>query len=171
MESISNYLDSIEDILEGSSKVPFSNKVSIDREELYAILDDIRMNMPIELEKAQKIVSEHDRIIGDAEAKASSILGAAKVQAEQLMEEHEIYQQASEAGNEIIERSKKNAKEFRVNATEYADEILNMAETSLRESIEILNENQHLINQRIGEMLEDVIANRSQVQGSSQNYQ
>ena len=46
---ILNLLERIEDIVEEASKVPLSNKVMIDKEEVLEVINDIRLKLPDEI--------------------------------------------------------------------------------------------------------------------------
>ena len=47
---IEEILTSIEEMLEQAKTVPFSDKVLVDREELFDAITDIRLKMPTEIE-------------------------------------------------------------------------------------------------------------------------
>ena len=40
-------LDELEDLLEGATAVPLTNKVALEAEEIFAILKDIRLSLPM----------------------------------------------------------------------------------------------------------------------------
>ena len=46
MDSVLQLLDELEEIMDSSRAVPFSNKVSVDKEEIYDIISEIRMKLP-----------------------------------------------------------------------------------------------------------------------------
>ena len=50
---IEEILASIEEILEQAKSVPFSDKVLVDREELFDLITDIRLKMPTEIEQSK----------------------------------------------------------------------------------------------------------------------
>lgn len=53
MDSVMQLLDEVEEILDNSRAVPFSNRVTIDKEEIYDIISEIRMKLPNELKQSQ----------------------------------------------------------------------------------------------------------------------
>ena len=79
-------LDELEDILETASKVPFSDKAIVDSEEISQIISDIRLSMPKDIQQAQWVKDEQDRIINEAKAEYDKGIVAAKKQAEYLVE-------------------------------------------------------------------------------------
>lgn len=46
METVLDLLNELEETLDNSRAVPFSNRVSVDKEELYEIITEIRMKLP-----------------------------------------------------------------------------------------------------------------------------
>ena len=64
-------LDELEDILETASKVPFSDKAIVDSEEISQIISDIRLSMPKDIQQAQWVKDEQDRIINEAKAQGN----------------------------------------------------------------------------------------------------
>ena len=51
-------LETLEDILEKSKKVPFTNKAVVDKDEIVEIIQEIRLKLPDELKQAKWIKEE-----------------------------------------------------------------------------------------------------------------
>lgn len=164
MDTILDYLDEIDDILENSKPVPFSNKVSVDKVRLSSILEDIRLNLPVEIDKAQRIVNDHERIVEDAKRKSSMIIDEARQEISKRANEHEITELANERAREITDEAKKDAKEMRQNAMEYADSILEKVEDTLRSAMAILNQTTRGIDDLINNNLDLINKNRIELQ-------
>ena len=47
-----NLLEKMEDIVEDASKLPLSNKIMIDKEEILEVINDIRLKLPDEINRA-----------------------------------------------------------------------------------------------------------------------
>ena len=71
-----NLLDLLEDHIEEGSKLPFGNKVMIDKSKSLELLRDIRIGLPDEVKQAEWINSEKQRIIDDAKAEAEKMINA-----------------------------------------------------------------------------------------------
>jgi len=166
METILDFLDEMEEILDASRPVPFSNKVSVDRERLFDIIERIRLNLPTEIDKAQKIVYDYERIINEARNKSDIIVGEARSEAEKRADEHEVYKIAVLQANEIIDQSKKEANEIRQNVMEYADEILAKAEGTLREVMTSVNQGTRAIDDLFNNTLDIIYENRQELRGN-----
>lgn len=164
MDTILDYLDEIDDILENSKPVPFSNRVSIDKARLSELLEEIRLNLPVEIDKAQRIVTDHERIVEDARRKASLVIDDARQEINKRANEHEITALATEHAREIIDDAKKDAKEMRQNAMEYADEILEKVENTLRKAMSLMNQSTRNIDELFNDNLELINQNRKELQ-------
>ena len=116
-------IENLEELIAGSSKVPFSQKVMIDQEELNSILEDIKLKLPDELKQAKRIKDERINILNDAEAEANKMIKEAEIQAErtlkeaelkivEMVDENAITRQAIEQKEEIIENANRISKEI-----------------------------------------------------------
>ena len=166
METILDFLDEMEEILDQSKPVPFTNRVSIDRERLFDIIERIRLNLPMEIDKAQKIVSDYERIIADARGKSNVIVDEARLEADKLADEHEVYRLAVQQANEIIDKSKVEANDIRQNVMEYADSILEKAESTLREVMASVNQGTRTIDDMFNKTLDIIYDNRQELRGN-----
>ena len=75
MNNIDEILEQMEELLDKSAPMPFSqNKMIIDAERLRELIDDIRLNIPQEIKRAKLIDFDCERIIKEAEQKAEQIV-------------------------------------------------------------------------------------------------
>ena len=65
METVLDLLNELEETLDNSRAVPFSNRVSVDKEELYEIITEIRMKLPNELKQSKWVIEERNKILHD----------------------------------------------------------------------------------------------------------
>ena len=63
------------------------------------------MKTPDEIKRYQKIISNKEAILNDARAKAEALIQDATVQTTELINEHEIMQQAYAQANEVVRSS------------------------------------------------------------------
>ena len=71
-------LETLEDILERSKSVPFTEKAIVDKEEVLEIIKDVRLKLPDELKQAKWIKEERQRILLEAEKEADEIVKEAE---------------------------------------------------------------------------------------------
>ena len=165
MDALLDYLDDIEEVLENSKSVLFSDKVSVEKGKVLDIINEIRLNLPDDIRFAQRILGDHDKIMNDAQNKAKDILEDAEVQAKALTNNHEITRRANEEASDITEEARKDARELRLNAMDYADEILEKAEGKIREYMNNLDHQHKIIMDYFNQMVDVIYDNRQQLRG------
>ena len=62
MDSVLQLLDELEDVMDSSKAVPFSSKVTVNKEEIYDIISEIRMKLPNELKQSKWVIEERNKI-------------------------------------------------------------------------------------------------------------
>ncbi len=129
---IEQVIDEIEEYLEGCKSQKFSGRTVVERDVMRELLSELRMRLPDEIKKYQKLISNRDAIIEAAENRAESIRDAAEKQAAEivnqanihtteLINEHEIMQQAYAQANAIMEQATAEAQRIVNEAAEYAE--------------------------------------------------
>lgn len=166
MDSIFDMLDALEDLLDDAKAMPFSNKVGINRDEFFEILSDIRLNLPGEIKQAQRIAADCDKIINDAHNKANAILKEAEDRSERLTGEHEITKMAKEQAAMIIDEAKATAREMRIGAVEYADEILANTEQAIKETLDNFSKQSRMAEDFFAREIDVIYDNRQELRGN-----
>jgi len=134
-------LETLEDLVERSSGVPFSGKCLVDREEVLEIIKEMRLKLPDDIKQAKWVKEERQKILLEAQKEANNILKDAENKIASLVDEHEITKKAYEQANEIISSAQKNAREIRLGAREYADSVLNKVEEILTDATDVIKTN------------------------------
>lgn len=121
---IEQLIEDIYEFVESCRMQPLSStKVIVPKDELYDLLDELRLRTPDEIKRYQKIIANRDAIIADAEEKAENILRQTRDKAKDLLNEHEIMQQAYYQANEMIMQASEEADRIRREAAEEAEQI------------------------------------------------
>ena len=162
-ESLMDYLDELEELVESSKSVPFSNKVGIEKEKVFDIVRDIRLNLPNELRQAQRILDDRDKIINDAKIKASSIIDDAENTAQFMVSTHEVYKAASEQADELMETTRQSARDMRLNAMDYADDLLSKTESMIREAMINMDQQHQMMDDYFSQTVDILYANRQEL--------
>lgn len=134
-------LEYLREIIETSAKVPMTGKVVLDKKETLEIIEKVIAYLPDELKKAQWIVEEKERILGEAIQEAENLKKENLILLRRQVENHDITKEANSRAEEIIASAQRNAKAIRLGARDYADEILNQLDGELADK-----SNQMLIN-------------------------
>lgn len=117
-------LDEIEEIVDTSSGFPLTGKILVDAEEILEIVKEIRIELPDEIQQAQWIKDERQRILQEAKQEYETILKDAKVQAEALIENDDITVKAKMRADEIMSVAEANVKSLKMSTFDYIDSIL-----------------------------------------------
>ncbi|WP_033166837.1 ATPase [Clostridium sp. KNHs205] len=145
---IEQLIEDIYEFVESCRMQPLSStKVIVPKDELYDLLDELRLRTPDEIKRYQKIIANRDAIIADAEEKAAAILAEAGERANSLLDESEIMQQAyyqadslvknaSEEGSRIINEANEDALQIRQGALAYTADMLTDAEAAIQNAYE-----------------------------------
>lgn len=140
-----NLLEKIEDIVEDASKFPLSNKVMIDKEEILEVINEIRLKLPDEINRASWVAKERQRILSEAQLEADDLIDNVKAQQKMLIEENEITKSAKQYANEIVEDAQIKANEMKMGAYNYSDEILSKLQNKVRDINNTIEENREML--------------------------
>lgn len=117
-------LDEIEDIIDTASGFPLTGKIMVDASEILEIVKEIRVELPDEIQQAQWIKQERQRILDEAKKEYEDILNKAQQQAEALIENDDIVIRAKKRADEIMTISEENCKNLKMQTFDYVDGIL-----------------------------------------------
>ena len=145
---IEQIIDEIEDYIDGCKTQAFApSKIIVNRETMEELLNELRSKTPDEIKRYQKIISNKEAILADAQAKADAIIAQAQVKTDELVSEHEIMQQAYAQANEIVtaataqaqqilDNATNDANQIRVGAIHYTDDLLSQAESAIGRTLD-----------------------------------
>ena len=126
-------LETLEDILENSKTLPFSDKSIIEKEQFLDIIKEIRLKLPEELKQAKWIKEERERIIAEAQKDADDIVREAENRIISMIDEHEITKKAYDKKTEIIADANEMYREITKGTNVYVDGILANIENNMLE--------------------------------------
>ncbi|KSV59532.1 hypothetical protein [Acetivibrio ethanolgignens] len=169
---------SIEDIyefIEGCRPQPLSsNKVIVPKDELYDLLDELRLRTPDEIKRYRKVLQNREAIMADAEERAANIIEETKKRSEALVNESEIMQQAFEQANQVVtqateearrilEEANAEADQIRMGALSYTNDLLSNAEQALSTAYEGAMNHYQGLTQMLKDSLTVVQNNRAEL--------
>jgi hypothetical protein len=128
-------VDRLENFISNGQRIPLVNQVILKESELLAILEEMRTFIPAELEQAQRIIQDKERVLAQAQADATTILSRAREEAERTLSEdnllqlsqeraHEMMRRATEQAQLIVRRAEEHTMQLRREADGYATETL-----------------------------------------------
>lgn len=133
-------LETLEDLMEKSKTIPFTEKGIVDKDEVLEIIKEIRLKLPDELKQAKWIKEERGRILQEAQKEADDIVKEAENRIIAMIDEHEITKKAYDQKAEIIATANEMSKEISNGTRDYADNILANLEVAINDIGTSLNE-------------------------------
>ena len=121
---IEQLIEEMYEYIEGCKPKGFSaTQVVVMKEEIYDILDEMKLKIPEEIKRCAMVVANKDQIIANAEERAEKIIADAKRQAEMLVQESEVMRQAYLQANEMVSRASQQAESIFSQASNDAETI------------------------------------------------
>jgi cell division septum initiation protein DivIVA len=130
-QELETRLDWIIKTIAEARPVPLSASVMVNREELLALLNDLKAALPRELKQARWMLRERDDFIARTRKEAQDILDEAQLQAERKVSQTDIVAEAVRTADRILEEARETARKLRLEAEDYVDQRLANFETVL----------------------------------------
>ena len=141
-------LAELEDVIDKGTSVPFTGRCMLDREELLEIIQDIRLKLPTDLEKAKWINAQRQNIINDANKEADELMKIANDKIMAMISENEITKRAMAAAEEITGKANAEAQAAKQSSYQYADYLLENVETVVHKTIRDLEQCISIVKER-----------------------
>ncbi|MBK9710268.1 MAG: hypothetical protein IPO81_02860 [Kouleothrix sp.] len=113
-------IDELEDALAEGRRVFFSGRLLVDEERILDIIDRMRVAVPEELKQARRVISEQDRLIGEAQSHVS-----------QVLEEQGLMAAVEAERMRLLDQAERDAAVVRAGADDYARQVLEELEQRL----------------------------------------
>lgn len=122
--TLEDLIDELAVFLDNCKATPFSaGKVSVPKEEFLAQLEELKMEIPSEVERSREIVARKEMIIAEAQSKAEATINNAAKEAAIMIDESEIVAMANMRADEIINDARNQAAQILADAREEAEGI------------------------------------------------
>ncbi len=130
---IQHLIDRLEQVLAESRRIPLSANLIVDEDRLFNIIDQMRVSIPEEVKRANRVEAEKDRILAQAQEEAERIRDLAKHEATDLVRRDTVMVSAQQRSDTILERARRDAEMIRQESDVYAlDTLANLEEDLLR---------------------------------------
>ena len=135
---IQHLVDRLEQVLNDSFRFPLSAYLAVHEDRIYSIVDQLRVAVPEEIKRANRIETEKDRILAQANEEADRLRGLAKQEAEELIHRDSIMASSQQRADNIIERARRDAEALHLDADAYVVEVLAKLEDDLLRSLSVV---------------------------------
>ncbi|HMA33735.1 MAG TPA: HrpE/YscL family type III secretion apparatus protein [Chloroflexia bacterium] len=132
-------IDRLETMVRAGRRMPITNKLMMDEQELVDMIDQMRTVLPEEIRYAKHVLREKEQILSDAQAQADDILRMARQQAEVLIEREGLLKQAKTQADEIRRQAQEEAERVQVGADNYVRQVLNDLSDALQRQLASIN--------------------------------
>lgn len=137
--AVQDLIEELAQELEDSPKILLSELRKVDADKCLDILDELRESLPIELDRAVRMLKERDQLIGNAEMQAHKIITDAEARAAVIVSQNEIVKAAEQKAQSIIENAQTQAREVRSSAYMFTKGILSDCENYIGGCLEDLH--------------------------------
>ena len=117
---ILSLVDRLEGLVRDAKRTPFSNKLAIDEQALVNLIDQMRLSIPDQIQKAEALLQQRDAVLARAQDEATRMLQEAKIR----IEEERVRQAAEQEAEIIREEARDRALAFEEAARQYAMDTL-----------------------------------------------
>lgn len=132
---IQHLVDRLEDLIDEGRHMPFSRFTMIDEERALELIDQMRISIPEEIEKANRILGQRDRVLAQANEEAARILQQARAKGEEMLDQEVSVQAAQNRAANVLEEARQEAQRIRDEADTYVLEVLRRLEQSLQKNL------------------------------------
>ncbi len=135
---IQHLVDRLEDLIDEGRHIPFSKYTLIDEERALEIIDQMRISIPEEIEKASRVLATRDRIMAQANEEAARVVQIARQRSEALLEQEVSVQAAQNRAANIVEQARQEAEAIMAGADSYVLEVLSQLEQDLLKTLTVV---------------------------------
>jgi cell division septum initiation protein DivIVA len=135
---ILHLVDRMEEIIKEGRRVPFGHLRLLDEQRIWPLLDQMRISVPDEMRRAERIIRERERTKAQTMEEAERIVELAREEAAQLAGDHSVARKAEREAALIREQAKRQAQQIVAGADEYAFDVLCDLEQELKRALTVI---------------------------------
>ena len=133
---IEDIITALYDMIQDARAMPLApDKCIIERDKALDMLDEIIAQLPAELKQSRTIVESRNELIGQARREAENVIRKAQEQAELLVSQQAVYNEAKRQCVEMVEQTKVQIASLRKASNEYMDDALRRTEEAIAQSL------------------------------------
>lgn len=124
------------DMVQDARSMPLAaDKCILERDKVLDMLDEIISQLPAEIKQSRTIVESRNELISQARREAEAILRKANEQANELVEQEEIYKQARKRSEELVAQTQERIDQIRKAGNEYMEDSLRRTEETIAQAL------------------------------------
>ncbi len=158
---LASQLQQLEDLVRDAKSMPLSASALVNREELLAIIGEMKESLPEEIKQARWVVKDREDLLAKARKDAERIVEEAREEQLRMATHEAVVQRAEEEAERIRREAEEGARRMRLESEDYIDARLAQFEHAL------LNVGDDLMatNDQLSRTLDQVQAGREKLRG------
>ena len=135
--SIEELLDLLYTEIEEAKNAPLSNdRCVIERDRVLDMIDDVKAELPVEIKRAQELLSARDKFVEEAKRDVDRMMRQAELDAKAKVSDSEVLYAAKEKARQIVAKAEDRSRQLYQVANEYAEDALARTEEAVRAALE-----------------------------------
>ncbi len=135
---ILHLVDRLEETVKKGRRLPFSAVRLVDERRLMALIEQMRISVPEEVRRAQRVNQERERILAQAREDAERLIREAEQRVREMTADHSVVRAAEARAAAIREQAEQEAATLRKEADEYVFNVLCQLEEELRRTLRVV---------------------------------
>ena len=119
------------DIVATAPSMPLSSTPRIDRDEIIELLEDALVRLPDEIRQARWMLKERQEFLDKTKREADELLGAARQQAERMVQRTEVVRAAETRARQVIDAAEEETRRLKNETEDFLDQRLGSFEILL----------------------------------------
>ena len=124
----------------------YPSKVVVDREQLYDLLDELRLCAPEEIKRYQKIITNREGILNEAQQRAEDIM-----------------RQATEEAERLVNAAQDESDQMRKAALLYTNDLLSEAQGHVEESVKEIDNKSRMLTSALKNSIQLMKSNKEEL--------
>lgn len=142
-------LDALEKMIEEARSVPLSASAVIPRDEALKLVREIKASMPQEHQQARDVLDQRERLLTEANEKASYIIEQAREERSRLLSRAEVVQAAQREAKRVVDEAQAEADKLSHQADDYVDAKLANFEILLSKVLRTIGRGREQLRRRL----------------------
>jgi vacuolar-type H+-ATPase subunit H len=144
---IEDIITALYDLIQDARGLPLgADKCIVERHKVLDMLDEISAQLPAELKQSRTIVDSRNELIGQAKREAEAIVRKAQEDADRMVSQQAIYEEAKRKCAEMVAQTKEQITNLRKISNDYMDDALRRTEDAISQSLSDVRETRAKFN-------------------------
>lgn len=135
------------EIFDNGKKSLLSNNITINNNNVYAIIQRLREAIPPAVMDANNILKDKERMYADCKKDINRMMIDAEEQVKRMLSENSIIDEAQQYADKIVNEAKMYAEKYEIEAKRRIDDILAHCEKTVYDAFNIISNSRKDINQ------------------------